>query len=90
MDAGQSPGIGQISDTLLVTGASGFTTRELPGFFVNLTALFDPTLKAVVPDIGNRPDVDASSITDLTGVRFRPAEESGRAAAPSPVDQNLA
>jgi nucleoside-diphosphate-sugar epimerase len=69
--------------------AKKIPTRELPGLFVRFLSLFDPSLKSVIPDIGTRPEADASYVTDLTGVTFRPAEESVRAAAQSLIDHGL-
>ncbi len=61
----------------------------LPNAMVRLMAVFDPALRAVLPDIGCRPVADARYVTDLTGVRFRPAAEAVIAAAQSLVAERL-
>jgi dihydroflavonol-4-reductase len=51
-------------------------TIRLPGFLVKLTALFDPTVRMVLPELGRARAVDSSHVTQVLGVRLRPAEES--------------
>ena len=55
----------------------------LPQFVVRILALFDRTLRTVVPDLGVTPTASSEYVTQLTGVTFRPAEEAVRAAGQS-------
>lgn len=58
-------------------------TRALPDLLVRALSMVDRSLKSVVPDIGTRPVADSSYVTDMTGVRFRPAREAVLAAGMS-------
>ncbi|MCF6276086.1 MAG: NAD-dependent epimerase/dehydratase family protein, partial [Robiginitomaculum sp.] len=49
---------------------------ELPNFVVRLAAKFDNRVKAIVSDLGTFHEADNQYVTDLTGVSFRPAEQS--------------
>jgi dihydroflavonol-4-reductase len=69
--------------------AGKIPTRVLPPFMVRLISVFDRSLKSVIPDIGTRPVARSGYVTDLTGVKFRPAEESVRAAGQSVIDRGL-
>lgn len=51
-------------------------TRTLPDVIVRALSMVDRSLKSVVPDIGTRPVADSGYVTDMTGVRFRPAREA--------------
>lgn len=64
-------------------------TRELPDFVVRLAALFDPTLKAAVPDLGKWKPVSNRKARDLLGFRFRSAEEAITATAQGLIDLGL-
>ena len=63
--------------------AKKIPAKELPAWFVRLAALFDRTLAAVIPDLGCAPHADTAYVTELTGVRFRPAREAAIAAGES-------
>ena len=52
-------------------------------------AVFDPTLRTVVPDIGTRPIADSRYVVEMTGVSFRPGVEAVRAAAESLIAHGL-
>jgi hypothetical protein len=56
---------------------------------VGILAIFDRTLKPVVPDIGVRPVADNAYVTELTGITFRPAKEAVQAAGQSLIDFSL-
>lgn len=51
-------------------------TMKLPGFLVRLSALFDPTVRMVLPELGRARAVDSSHVAAVLGVRLRPAEDS--------------
>lgn len=51
-------------------------TRVLPDFLVRLSALFDPTVKMVLSELGRERRSDASHAKAVLGWRARPAEES--------------
>jgi len=50
--------------------------RSLPIWVTRLTAMADPNIRAVLPDLGVQPHAQSVYVTDLTGVSFRPAKES--------------
>jgi dihydroflavonol-4-reductase len=64
-------------------------TRELPHFVVRLIALFDPTLRALVPDLGEIKKASNEKAKRLLGFRFRSAEEAIVAMAQSLIDLGL-
>jgi dihydroflavonol-4-reductase len=51
-------------------------TRKLPDFLVKLSALFDPTVKMVLPELGRARAVDSSNVQCVLGLRLRPARET--------------
>jgi dihydroflavonol-4-reductase len=51
-------------------------TMKLPGFLVRLSALFDPTVRMVLPELGRARAVDSRHVAEVLGVRLRPAEDS--------------
>lgn len=61
----------------------------LPESLVRALALFDRTLKTVIPDLSGRPVADAGYVTELTGVTFRPAREAVAAAGRSLVENGV-
>jgi dihydroflavonol-4-reductase len=69
--------------------AKKIPTRALPPFMVKMMSVFDRSLKSVIPDIGTRPVAEAGYVTDLTGVKFRSAAESVRAAGQSVIDRGF-
>jgi dihydroflavonol-4-reductase len=58
-------------------------TRELPDFMIKLVALFDPTTRPIVPDLGIDFRIDNSATRRMLGMDFRPHTESGPAMAES-------
>jgi nucleoside-diphosphate-sugar epimerase len=64
-------------------------SKTVPGFVVRLAANFDYKLRTMLPDIGVKLTADNAYVTELTGVRFRPAEEAVRAAGQSLIDQSV-
>ncbi|MEM1094196.1 MAG: NAD-dependent epimerase/dehydratase family protein [Bacteroidota bacterium] len=65
-------------------------TRQLPAFMVRMMALFDRSLKTILPDLGVTPHARSGYVTDLTGIRFRPARETVRDAGASLIERGLA
>ncbi|MEM9304319.1 MAG: NAD-dependent epimerase/dehydratase family protein [Pseudomonadota bacterium] len=63
--------------------------RQLPRPLVRLVALFDRPLRSVLQDLGVAPEADASYVTDLLDVAFRPAEEAALASAAHLVSRGL-
>lgn len=49
---------------------------EIPNFIVRIVSLFDDRIKAVIPDLGTFHTADGGYVSEITGVKFRPAEES--------------
>jgi dihydroflavonol-4-reductase len=64
-------------------------TMKLPGFLVRLSALFDPTVWMVLPELGRARAVDSSHVAAVLGVRLRPAEESIVETARSLLDTGI-
>jgi dihydroflavonol-4-reductase len=56
--------------------AAKVPTRHLPALLVKLSALFDPTVRMVVPELGRKRPCDASHALNLLGWKSRPAAES--------------
>ncbi len=69
--------------------AKKIPTAELPGFLVRFLSNFDRTLKSVTADLGFVPRADSAYVTELTGVRFRPAMEAVQAAGQSLVSHGI-
>ena len=51
-------------------------TRGLPDWLLKISALFDPTVRMVTPELGRRRQCDASHAEKLLGWKTRPAAES--------------
>lgn len=58
-------------------------SREMPNFLVKVAAMFDSSIKSIVPDVGTFHEADAGYVSNLTGVMPRPAKEAILAAAES-------
>ncbi len=50
-------------------------TRKLPNFVIRGVALFDKTTRLVLPELGNRQDIDSSKIRERLGWKPRGIEE---------------
>jgi hypothetical protein len=48
----------------------------LPTSVTRLAATFDPSIRAVIPDLDVRPLPQSYNVTAMTGITFRPAAES--------------
>lgn len=49
-------------------------TRRLPDWMVKLSALFDPTVRMVLPELGRARAVDSSRVRRVLGIHLRPAD----------------
>jgi len=58
-------------------------TRIMPNLIVKIAAIFDTSIKGIVPDVGIFHEADAAYVSSLTGVIPRPAKEAVLAAADS-------
>jgi dihydroflavonol-4-reductase len=56
--------------------AKNVPTRTLPGWLLKLAAVFDPTVRMVVPELGRRRQCDASHAKAVLGWQTRPAADS--------------
>ncbi|MDP6689765.1 MAG: NAD-dependent epimerase/dehydratase family protein [Alphaproteobacteria bacterium] len=61
-------------------------TRVLPNFAVRLVALFDPTVRRIVPDLEQQRDYDSSALRRDLNWQTRPMDESVRATAESLIE----
>ncbi len=64
-------------------------SRELPDWVVKLVAVFDPTVRQAVPELGRELRVDNSLTRRTLGMEFIPAPEAAAAMAQSLVDLRL-
>jgi dihydroflavonol-4-reductase len=62
-------------------------TATLPAPVVRLLALFDRSLRTVLPDLNVIPQPENAYVTELTGVAFRPSREAVIATARSLIDR---
>jgi dihydroflavonol-4-reductase len=69
--------------------AKKIPTRTLPGMLIRFLSIFDRQMRAVTADLGVVAEADNDYVTELTGVRFRPAEEAVLAACQSLIDKAL-
>ena len=63
--------------------------RELPDFLVRLVALFDPTARLILPDLGFQFRVDNSRTRRVLNMNFIPVSESAPAMASSLIELGL-
>lgn len=61
-------------------------SRVMPNFLVKIAALFDTSIKGIVPDVGTFHQADAGYVSSLTGVIPRPAKEAILAAVESLIE----
>ena len=60
--------------------------RQLPDFLVRLIGLFDPAVRAILPDLGKFIPIDNSATRAALGVDFIPAEEAALATGESLIE----
>ncbi|MDH4282873.1 MAG: aldehyde reductase [Myxococcales bacterium] len=64
-------------------------SRELPNWVVKLVALFDPTARQIVPELGREVRFDNTLTRETLDVTFIPATEAAVAMARSLIDLNV-
>ena len=64
--------------------------RTAPDFVIRLTALFDRSIRSIVPLLGKRQELDSSRARALLDMDFTPATESVRAAGRYIMERGLA
>ena len=69
--------------------ASKLPLYTAPYWLIWILAQCDPQLKRILPDMETRTEMDATYVTDLTGVKFRSAREAVFAMAESLIRQKL-
>jgi dihydroflavonol-4-reductase len=74
----------------LGTAARKVPSRELPDWMIRLVALFDPTARQAVPELGKWIEVDNSETRRALGMNFIPSSEAAVAMARSLVQLQLA
>jgi len=65
-----------------------FVTRVAPNFVVRLLAVFDTSIRAVVPDLGKRFDVSNERAREILGMEFISAQDSLTATAHFLIDND--
>jgi dihydroflavonol-4-reductase len=68
--------IAAILKTRLGANARKVPTRNLPDWLLKVSALFDPTVRMVVPELGRRRQCDAGHAERVLGWKTRPAAQS--------------
>lgn len=63
---------------------------ELPNFVVRIVGLFDPAVKAIVPDIGIERKLDNSHTKKALGIEFIPMKDASVASGKSLIEHGLA
>ena len=63
--------------------------HRVPAGLVRLAAVFNPGLRAILPDLGTKPFADSRYVSELTGITFRPGAEAVRAAGASLIEHKL-
>ncbi len=64
-------------------------TRRAPNFIIRILALFDREIRAIVPNLDDRPDVTAQSARRDLGVVFKPASDAVVSAGRFIIDNKL-
>lgn len=64
-------------------------TRVAPNFVIRLLALFDASIRSIVPVLGRRDEVSNAQARDILGIEFRDARESVRDAGAYLIDNKL-
>jgi dihydroflavonol-4-reductase len=68
--------IAEILKIRLGAEAKKVPTRTLPDFLIKLSALMDPTVKMIIPELGKQRICDASHARSVLGWQPRPVEET--------------
>lgn len=64
-------------------------TRELPDFIVKIAALFDPTTKMLLPDLGRKSEYDTSKIRNQLSWSPRPIKQTIYDSAESLIEHDI-
>jgi len=56
-------------------------TRKAPGFVIRLLALFDPSIRSILPSLGQRIELSADRAREELGIDFTSAEDAVHATA---------
>lgn len=64
-------------------------TRKLPGFLLRVSALFDKTLRMVVPDLNRKENISNARAQEVLGWRPRPLEDMVVAMADSMIEYGV-
>ena len=65
------------------------STRDVPDILVRLVALFDKTVRRIMPELGQQKNFDSSAIRRDLGWQTRPMDESIRDTAESLIELNV-
>lgn len=68
--------IAQVLKANLGPKARKVPTRKLPNLLVRLSAMFDPTVRMVLPELGRARAVDSRHVQEVLGLRLRPAQDT--------------
>lgn len=68
--------IGDILREAFPDRAKKIPARILPAWLVRMLAIVDRNLASVTPDLGAVPKAESRYVTEMTGVKFRPAREA--------------
>jgi dihydroflavonol-4-reductase len=61
-------------------------SRELPNWVVKLVALFDPTARQILPELGREVQMDNTLTRDALQMKFIPATDAAAAMARSLIE----
>ena len=64
-------------------------TREAPNFIVRLFAIFDKSIRGIIPDLGKQRSATNRKAVELLGMRFRDTRKSFRETGRFLVERNL-
>ena len=64
-------------------------SRKAPDFLIKVMAIFDPGIKSVVGDLGQRSDFSSEKARTTLGWAPRPVEDSIAETAQSLIDQGV-
>jgi len=64
-------------------------TRVAPNFLIRLMAIFDKTLRSIVPMLGKRQNASGAKAQAVLGMEFRDVRQAIRESGDYLVDNNL-
>ncbi len=74
----------------LGSAANKVPTRELPDLVLKIVAVFDPTVRQIVPDLGHEIEVDNTWTRETLDMRFIPGDDAAAAMARSLLNLGIA